>query len=130
MRVAVRLLLVIGLLAAQYPGCKIAAAHSLVPARSHVPQTADTPLVKCNKGCCSGATSPTSNFPKPDDSAPDKSKYPTNSFCPLCSPAPALQPVACQVAPSEFGPAEQLVHESGTSPADAFQSRLDRPPRF
>jgi hypothetical protein len=127
--VTVRLLLVIGLLAAHYPGCKVAAAQSLVPTRSHAPQTPDSPTVKCKKGCCSAANTRSSDSPKPDRSTPGKSKCPASCLNPLCSPAPALQPNTEPGVATDLGPAEQLIQQPQTCPSDAFRNRLDRPPR-
>jgi hypothetical protein len=127
--VAVRLLLVIGLLAAHYPGCKVAAAQSLVPTHPHAPQTPTPLAVKCQKGCCSAATAPAPDAPKPDRGTPGKSKCPANCLNPLCSPAPALQPESGEGVVADLGPVEHLDLPPQTSPSDAFRNRLDRPPR-
>ena len=129
MGVAVRLLLVVGLLAAHAPGCKVAAAQSLIPTRSHAPQTPEAPAPKCQKGCCSAANAPAPASPKPDRGAPAKPQCPANCLNPLCAPAPALQPNAAPGVAADLGPVEQLVPQSHTSPSDAFHNRLDRPPR-
>jgi hypothetical protein len=127
--IAVRLLLIVGLLAAHYPGCKVAAAQSLVPTRSHAPQTPESPPAKCKKGCCSAVTTLASDSPKPDRGTPDKSKCPANCLNPLCSPAPALQPDSGDGVVADIGPVEHHIPQPQTSLADAFHSRLDRPPR-
>ena len=129
MGVVVRLLLAIGLLAGHYPGCKVAAAQSLVPTHSHAPQTPDSPAVKCKKGCCSATNSPDSGSPKPNRGAPVKPKCPANCLNPLCSPAPALQPELGEGVVTDLGPVGQLAPQPQTSTFDAFRNRLDRPPR-
>ena len=129
MSAAVRLLLVIGLLSGHFPGCKVAAAQSLVPARSHAPQTPEAPAPKCKKGCCSLAKAPAPNSPKPDRGTPGKSKCPANCLNPLCAPAPALQPNPEPGFATDLGPVEHVVPQPRTSPSDAFRDRLDRPPR-
>ena len=128
MAVVVRLLLVIGLLGAHYPGCKVAAAQSLVPTRSHAPQTPDS-AARCTKGCCPATKSQAPDSSKPDRVAPGKSKCPANCLNPLCSPAPALQPDTEPGVATDLGPAEQLIQQPQTFPSDAFRNRLDRPPR-
>jgi hypothetical protein len=126
---AVRLLLVVGLLAAHYPGCKVAAAQSLVPSQPQLPQLPIPAPAKCKKGCCPAAEPPASESPKPNRGAPGKSHCPANCLNPLCSPAPALQPNHASGDLADLGPVEQLVPQGQTDPTDTFHNRLDRPPR-
>ena len=129
MRVLVKLLLVVGLLAAHAPGCKVAAAQALVPARSHSSHGTDEPVAKCNKACCAPADAPLSDEPKSDRIPSEQSKCPANCLNPLCSPAPALQPPSTDGSTTDLGPVEQVLPQPKSSPAAAFHSRLDRPPR-
>ncbi|HVL13822.1 MAG TPA: hypothetical protein VM529_14735, partial [Gemmata sp.] len=84
---------------------------------------------KCKKGCCSPATAPSPDSPKPDRGAPGKPKCPANCLNPLCSPAPAIEPGSGEGLVTDLGPAEHLAPPPQTRLSDAVRNRLDRPPR-
>jgi hypothetical protein len=122
--VAVRLLLVVGLLTAHVPVCKVTAAVRSAPTTIKPP----LPVPKCNKGCCAGAAKPAPNAPKRDDGKPSKPTCPPDCPCPLCSPPSVLVPAACEVV-TDLGTSEELPVGFTVSHAEVFHTPLDRPPR-
>lgn len=128
MGTAVRLLLVICLLGAHTPVCKVAAVSSLVTHRTSPSQVPTDPAPKCKKGCCPAACPTTPSSPKPDRETPAKPSCPKNCLSPLCSVPPALVSFP-ELVVEDLGPTGHVVAESQTSAADVFRCPLDRPPR-
>lgn len=126
MAVAVRLFLVVVLLAGETPVCKIAAARSL----SHVPVPAapTEPVRTCKKGCCAARRAPAPAAPARDQKPPTDQRCPTDCLSPLCSPVPILNECPAAVV-REAGASERVPVATVTTPADDHPSRLDRPPR-
>lgn len=124
-----RLLLVICLLGAHTPVCKVAAANSLVPTRTQAPQVPSSPSPKCKKGCCAAECPTTPGAPTPDRGSPAKPGCPKNCLSPLCSVPPALVSSPDLGIVADLGPTGHCIAQSQTSAADVFRCRLDRPPR-
>lgn len=124
--VAVRLALVVVLLAGQTPVCKIAAAQSLYRSPATVAPAA--PVRTCKKGCCASHRTPSPAAPARDHKPPTQPRCPTDCLSPLCSPVPILNvsPVAVAL---DSGASERFTATTSLPLADDHPSRLDRPPR-
>jgi hypothetical protein len=124
--VAVRLALVVVLLAGQTPVCKIAAARAL--ARSPAVPAPEAPAPACKKGCCAPPRTPAPAAPTRDHTPPAGPHCPTDCLSPLCSPAPVLsEPPAAVVRDADVSAHSPVA--PAPVPADHHPSRLDRPPR-
>ena len=123
MQAAVRLALIVGLLAAQLPVCKVALARSL----SHIPSAQPAPAKPCKKGCCAVAR-PSAPAPSPEHKAPTAPQCPTDCLSPLCSPIPVLNEPAAAVV-QDAGTSGRVLVAPAVAPNDHHPSPLDRPPR-
>jgi hypothetical protein len=129
-RVLLRLVLVVGLLSAHVPMCKLALAQSHTAAQinaTHEPTAGNT---KCKKGCCPAETKrPFPDTPKHDPGTPGKPTCPDNCPCPLCTPSPVtVGEPACEFT-HDFESSEPLTVPSRQLPGKVSHSPLDRPPR-
>jgi len=125
---AVKLLLILTLLPAQTPVCKVAAVESYTHRTSK--PAAPPRCAKCLKKSADSSSSvpaapksdrPSQPQPKPVD--------PSNCLCPLCSAPSAIVPDAFAPAELDQPTAEQLPVSRHLLPPDGFHVLLDRPPR-
>lgn len=126
MTVAVRLALVVALLAGQTPVCKVAAARSLTRAHTTTPTPA---APTCKKGCCAAAEQRPAPAPPVRDHGPPKPPCPADCLSPLCSPAPLIETDPSAAVAHDTGATGHLPAASCPSPGKGFRSTLDRPPR-
>jgi hypothetical protein len=122
--VAVRLFLIVGLLAGQAPVCKVAVARSLT--RTHAVQIATAPA--CKKGCCAAQRPPLPATPTRGNKPPTEPRCPTDCLSPLCSPVPVLNELPAAVVRDAVA-SEHLPATTAISPSCDYAFRLDRPPR-
>jgi hypothetical protein len=118
---AVKLLLVLTLLPAHAPVCKVAA----VEARADAPAAPAQPPC-CKKCAKKSAAQPAPSSPKPV--RPSKPICPPNS-CPLCAAPSAVLLEAFDTAELDQPAAERLTVALTLLPPDGFHALLDRPPR-
>lgn len=124
----VRLLLVVGLLIAHSPVCKITAAHAMATSLPHLAHAKESPGPRCKKSCCQGKQqSPQPKQPTPDK--PPKPDCPNNGPCPLCGPLPGLVALSNPAIPTDLLLVDDLLIASHVLIADGFHMLLDRPPR-
>ncbi len=126
MPVAVRLFLVVCLLAGQTPVCKVEAARSLARKSVAVAEARATPT--CKKGCCAGH-SKKSDRPTRDYGTPPTPSCPPDCLSPLCSPVPMAVGQPAVAAYHDGAAPERLPHELCPFPGDVYRTPLDRPPR-
>lgn len=123
MSVAVRLVLVVGLLVGPVPTWAV--AHAAAPVRAVPPAAAG----KCKKACCSPDARRPAAPSKPDRPAPLQPVCPRDCPCPSCAPAPVF--VTDPPAPVCPGVTAvgRLPVAACPPAADVYPSPLDRPPR-
>lgn len=120
---ALKLLLLVFLLPAHAPVCKLAVADAR-PAPASAPAPSVPP-------CCSKCKQkPSHSAPAaPEREKPAKPVCPPNAACPFCAPPPALAPAPPASAELDGQAPEQLAVLARVTPPDGVRTLLDRPPR-
>ena len=119
---ALKLLLVVVLVPAHVPVCKLAAvnARPLPPSAPAVPPC-------CSK--CQQKPAPRSIPASPRPEKPTKPTCPPNSVCPFCTPLPAVAPTSTATAELDCPVTERLAAIAQIAPPDGVHALPDRPPR-
>lgn len=121
MVVALRIVLVFGLLVAHTPVCKAVTLS---------PRTQDAARQPTAPPCCGKCAKKNAERPHdPPPKSPAKPACPNGTDCALCATPVAVVPDAAAVADHDAPPSDRVVEARRVRTADGFQSRLDRPPR-